>query len=154
MRNACVLIVFFLCVFAQWCPADEHSLIRLYTPTDTTEHTDFPAALTKANKSPQAKMELLGDVRFAGGAKTQTVKTNLLLDLNGFSFGDTLLSTSLLSLGTDTLGLHITSSRPGGRLLVTRPDYNGRIYAVSVSKGSLTIDSIAIEAENISDAFA
>ena len=151
MRNTYLHIVLLLCFFAQWCFADELSLIRLYTPADTTEYTDFPTALTKANKSPQAKMVLLGDVRFAGGAKTQTLKTNLFLDLNGYSFGDTLLNTSLLSLGIDTLGLHITSSRPGGRLWVTRPNYNGRIYAVSVNKGQLTIDSITIEAENLSD---
>lgn len=151
MRNTYLHIVLLLFFFTQWCFADELSLIRLYTPADTTEYTDFPTALTKANKSPQAKMVLLGDVRFAGGAKTQTLKTNLFLDLNGYSFGDTLLNTSLLSLGIDTLGLHITSSRPGGRLWVTRPNYNGRIYAVSVNKGQLTIDSITIEAENLCD---
>ena len=151
MRNTYILIAVFLCIFAQWCIADEPSLVRLYTPTDTAEYTDFPTALTQANKSAQARMVLLGDVRFPGGAKTQTIRTNLFLDLNGYSLGDTLQNNSLLSLGIDTLSLHITSSRPGGRLWVTRPNFNGRIYAVSANRGQVTIDSIYIEAENLCD---
>ena len=151
MRNTYILIAVLLCIFAPWCIADELSPVRLYTPTDTADYTDFPTALTQANKSAQARMVLLGDVRFPGGAKTQTIRTNLFLDLNGYSFGDTLQNNSLLSLGIDTLSLHITSSRPGGRLWVTRPNFNGRIYAVSANRGQVTIDSIYIEAENLCD---
>ena len=151
MRNTYILISVLLCIFAPWCIADELSLVRLYTPTDTADYTDFPTALTQANKSAQARMVLLGDVRFPGGARTQTIRTNLFLDLNGYSFGDTLQNNSLLSLGIDTLSLHITSSRPGGRLWVTRPNLNGRIYAVSANRGQVTIDSIYIEAENLCD---
>ena len=151
MRNTYILIAVFLCIFAQRGIADEASLVRLYTPTDTTDYTDFPTALTQANKSTEARMVLLGDLRFPGGAKTQTVKTNLFLDLNGYSFGDTLQNTSLLSLSIDTFSLHITSSRPGGRLWVTRPNFNGRIYAVSANRGQVTINSITIEADNPCD---
>ncbi len=101
----------------------------------------------KANKYPRASMVLLGDVSFGGKAASQAVKTNLTIDLNGYTIGDTLGSTSLFSLAVDTLTLHITSSRPGGRIAVNR-DYNGRIYAVSCSKGQLILDHITVEARN------
>ena len=130
----------------------EEPLIQLCIGTDstgidTTYYTSFPSALKKANKYPQASMVLLGDVRFDGKAASQAVKTNLTIDLNGYTIGDTLSSTSLFSLAIDTLTLHITSSRPGGRIAINR-DYNGRIYAISCNKGRLILDHIAVEARN------
>ncbi len=117
------------------------------TGIDTTYYASFPDALKKINKLPQASMVLLGDVGFEGKAKSQAIKTNLTIDLNGYTLGDMLSGTSLLSLGVDTLMLHITSSRPGGRIAVTRA-YNGRIYAISCSKGKLILDHITVDARN------
>ena len=117
------------------------------TGIDTTYYSSFPDALKKINKLPQASMILLGDVGFEGQAKSQAIKTNLTIDLNGYTLGDTLSGTSLLSLNADTLMLHVTSSRSGGRIAITR-DYNGRIYAISCSKGQLVLDHITIEARN------
>ena len=132
--------------------AAEEPLIMLFTGTeganvDTSYYTSFPDALKIANKSPQATMVLFGDVGFGGKAGWQTVRTNLTIDLNGYTLGDTLTTTALLSLATDTLTLHITSSRPGGRIAVNR-NYNGRINAISCSKGQLILDHITIEARN------
>lgn len=132
--------------------AEEEPLIMMYTGTDstgidTTYYTSFPDALKVANKSPHATMVLLSDVRFEGKATSQVVRTNLTIDLNGYTLGDTLVSTSLISLGVDTLTLHVFSSRPGGRIAVSR-DFNGRIYAISCNKGRLLLDHIAIEARN------
>lgn len=117
------------------------------TGIDTTYYTTFPSALKKANKYPQASMVLLDDVRFGGKAGSQAIKTNLTIDLNGYTIGDTLSSTSLFSLAIDTLTLHITSSRPGGQIAVNRA-YNGRIYAISCSKGQLLLDHVTIHARN------
>lgn len=129
----------------------EDSIVMLLTPDstgiDTTYYTTFPSALKKANKYPQASMVLLDDVRFGGKAGSQAVKTNLTIDLNGYTIGDTLSSTSLFSLAIDTLTLHITSSRPGGQIEVNRA-YNGRIYAISCSKGQLLLDHVTIHARN------
>ena len=95
-------------------------------------------------------MLLLGDVRFDGKAAVQTVKTNLTIDLNGYTMGDTLTGTSLLSLNIDSLHLHVSSSRPGGCIWCTRP-YDGRIYAVQCSKGQLSLDHVTVETTNTSD---
>ncbi len=81
---------------------------------------------------------------------TQYLRTNLTLDLNGYSIGDTLTGTSLLSLSADSLYLHIFSSRTGGRIWCTRT-YDGCIYAVPCYKGQLTLDHVQIEVSNTSD---
>ena len=147
-----MLVVLWMSFLGTAVFAAEEPLIMLFIGTeganvDTTYYTSFPDALKIANKSPQASMVLLGDVGFGGKAASQAVKTNLTIDLNGYTIGDTLKSTSLFSLGVDTLTLHITSSRSGGRIAVNR-DYNGRIYAISCSKGQLFLDHITIEAHN------
>jgi len=134
--------------------AEETPSIRLCANGDTTYYSTFADALKIANKAPEAHMFLLGDVTFEGAARAQYIKTNLTIDLNGYAFGDTLCetpnTTTLLSLGVDTLTLHLTSSRPGGKLWVMRAA-NSRIYAVSASRGHLIVDSLAIEAVNTAD---
>lgn len=114
---------------------------------DSTYHSSFPDALRTANKVPRASMLLLNDVDFGGKAGSQSVKSNLTIDLNGYTLGDTLTSTSFLSLSVDTLTMRVTSSRPGGRIAVCRA-YNGRINAISCSKGKLVLDHITVEARN------
>jgi hypothetical protein len=122
----------------------------LVSDADTTYYETFPDALKVANKKPQAHMTLLDDVSFDGEARTQTVKTNLTLDLNGYSLGDSLSSDRLLSLAVDSLTLRILSSRPGGRIHVART-HNGTIYAVYCSRGTLDIDGITIEGSNLAE---
>ena len=122
----------------------------LVSDADTTYYDVFPDALKVANKQPQAHMKLLDDVSFDGAAATQTIKTNLTLDLNGYSLGDSLSSDRLLSLAVDSLTLRIFSSRPGGRIHVART-HDGTIYAIYCSKGTLNIDGITIEGSNVAD---
>lgn len=122
----------------------------LVSDADTTYYETFPDALKVANKQPQAHMKLLDDVSFDGAAATQTIKTNLTLDLNGYSLGDSLSSDRLLSLAVDSLTLRIFSSRPGGRIHVART-HDGTIYAIYCSKGTLNIDGITIEGSNVAD---
>lgn len=122
----------------------------LVSDADTTYYDAFPDALKVANKQPQAHMKLLDDVSFDGAAATQTIKTNLTLDLNGYSLGDSLSSDRLLSLAVDSLTLRIFSSRPGGRIHVART-HDGTIYAIYCSKGTLNIDGITIEGSNVAD---
>lgn len=122
----------------------------LVSDADTTYYDAFPDALKVANKKPQAHMTLLDDVSFDGAATTQTIKTNLTLDLNGYSLGDSLSSDRLLSLAVDSLTLRIFSSRPGGRIHVART-HDGTIYAIYCSKGTLNIDGITIEGSNVAD---
>lgn len=122
----------------------------LVSDADTTYYDAFPDALKVANKQPQAHMKLLDDVSFDGAAPTQTIKTNLTLDLNGYSLGDSLSSDRLLSLAVDSLTLRIFSSRPGGRIHVART-HDGTIYAIYCSKGTLNIDGITIEGSNVAD---
>jgi hypothetical protein len=146
---ACLQITLF-CLFSIVLSAEELPLIRLCAESDTAYYTSFATALFNANKQKSASMQLLGDVRFDGRAAVQTVKTNLTLDLNGYSLGDTLTGTSLLTLSIDTLRLHVFSSHPGGRIWCTRP-YNGRIYALQCTKGHLSLDHVTIETTNTSD---
>ena len=122
----------------------------LVSDADTTYYETFPDALKVANKQPQAHMKLLDDASFDGAAATQTIKTNLTLDLNGYSLGDSLSSDRLLSLAVDSLTLRIFSSRPGGRIHVART-HDGTIYAIYCSKGTLNIDGITIEGSNVAD---
>lgn len=122
----------------------------LVSDADTTYYDAFPDALKVANKQPQAHMKLLDDVFFDGAAATQTIKTNLTMDLNGYSLGDSLSSDRLLSLAVDSLTLRIFSSRPGGRIHVART-HDGTIYAIYCSKGTLNIDGITIEGSNVAD---
>ena len=131
--------------------AEDLQPIRLCIGNDTTYFATFKEALTKANKAPEATITLMDDVRFDGQATSLSVQTHLTVDLNGFSLGDTLSSSpgtqSLFYLNRDTVTLHITSSRPGGRIWVAR-DYNGSIYAISSNKGQIQADHITIDVHN------
>lgn len=147
MLNRLILWIGLLAVCAPLFGAES---IMLVSDADTTYYETFPDALKVANKKPQAHMTLLDDVSFDGEARTQTVKTNLTLDLNGYSLGDSLSSDRLLSLAVDSLTLRIFSSRPGGRIHVART-HNGTIYAVYCSRGTLDIDGITIEGSNIAE---
>ena len=147
MLNRLVLWIGLLAVCA---PIFGAELIMLVSDADTTYYDAFPDALKVANKKPQAHMTLLDDVSFDGAAATQTIKTNLTLDLNGYSLGDSLSSDRLLSLAVDSLTLRIFSSRPGGRIHVART-HDGTIYAIYCSKGTLNIDGITIEGSNVAD---
>lgn len=147
MLNRLVLWVGLLAVCAPIFGAES---IMLVSDADTTYYDAFPDALKVANKQPQAHMKLLDDVSFDGAAATQTIKTNLTLDLNGYSLGDSLSSDRLLSLAVDSLTLRIFSSRPGGRIHVART-HDGTIYAIYCSKGTLNIDGITIEGSNVAD---
>ena len=124
--------------------------IMLISESDTTYYDAFPDALKAANKKPSAHMTLLDNVSFDGGAATQTIKTNLTLDLNGYSIGDSLTSDRLFSLTIDSLTLRIFSSRPGGRIHVAR-QYNGNIHAIYCARGTLDIDGITIEGSNVAE---
>ena len=147
MLNRLVLWIGLLAVCAPIFGAES---IMLVSDADTTYYDAFPDALKVANKQPQAHMTLLDDVSFDGAAATQTIKTNLTLDLNGYSLGDSLSSDRLLSLAVDSLTLRIFSSRPGGRIHVART-HDGTIYAIYCSKGTLNIDGITIEGSNVAD---
>ena len=147
MLNRLVLWIGLLAVCAPIFGAES---IMLVSDADTTYYDAFPDALKVANKKPQAHMTLLDDVSFDGAAATQTIKTNLTLDLNGYSLGDSLSSDRLLSLAVDSLTLRIFSSRPGGRIHVART-HDGTIYAIYCSKGTLNIDGITIEGSNVAD---
>lgn len=150
MRLLTYLQICFFCLFPLSLMAEEEFLVRLCAESDTSYYTSFKTALSQANKLDSATLQLLGDVRFDGQASAQSVKTNLTLDLNGYSMGDTLTGTSLLSLAVDTLHLHVFSSRPGGCLWCTR-SHDGRINAVQCTKGQLTLDHLTIEVTNTSD---
>lgn len=147
MLNRLILWIGLLAVCAPLFGAES---IMLVSDADTTYYETFPDALKVANKKPQAHMTLLDDVSFDGEARTQTVKTNLTLDLNGYSLGDSLASYRLLSMTIDSLTLRIFSSRPGGRIHVART-HNGTIYAVYCSRGTLDIDGITIEGSNLAE---
>ena len=147
MLNRLVLWIGLLAVCAPIFGAES---IMLVSDADTTYYDAFPDALKVANKQPQAHMTLLDDVSFDGAAATQTIKTNLTLDLNGYSLGDSLSSDRLLSLAVDSLTLRIFSSRPGGRIHAART-HDGTIYAIYCSKGTLNIDGITIEGSNVAD---
>lgn len=147
MLNRLVLWIGLLAVCAPIFGAES---IMLVSDADTTYYETFPDALKVANKQPQAHMKLLDDASFDGAAATQTIKTNLTLDLNGYSLGDSLSSDRLLSLAVDSLTLRIFSSRPGGRIHVART-HDGTIYAIYCSKGTLNIDGITIEGSNVAD---
>ncbi|MBR4564696.1 MAG: hypothetical protein IKO26_09625 [Paludibacteraceae bacterium] len=138
--------VMLMCTSTLVC-AEDVPLIALFTETDTTYYADFVSALKEANKREKATMQLWDDVRFGGPAAAQTVKTNLCIDLNGYSLGDTLSGTSLLTLNTDTLTLRVTSSRPGGRIWAARA-YNGKFSVLNITKGTLETSHVLIEAHN------
>ena len=123
------------------------AVIAVFTPQDTTYYDSFPDALKESNKNNNAQMYLLDNVDFEGSAAAQTIKKNLTIDLNGYSLGATLSGTSLLSVNNDTVSLTITSSRPGGKIWAVR-NYNGKISAISISKGSLSISHVDIEVQN------
>lgn len=151
MRGRYSWYIIWLCLFPIGMMAEEHYVARLDLPDTSLYYKTFASALSKANKDKRdAVIQLLDDVGFDGKAAAQAVKTNLTIDLNGYSMGDTLTGTYLISLGIDSLYLHIFSSRPGGRIWCTRP-YNGRINAVQCTKGRLSLDHVTIDATNTSD---
>ena len=141
-------LVLLLMLFSSLCVYANDSLVILYTEADTTYYSTFQDALKKAKKNPGARIQLCGDVHFDGAATAQSVNTVMTIDLNGYTLGDTLSSTHLLGVSNDTAKLTVTSSRPGGRIVAMRA-YDGRIYAVNVSKGRLVIDKVRIEAYNL-----
>lgn len=122
----------------------------LVSETDTAYYETFPDALKKANKQPSARLTLLDDVSFEGKAAVQTIKTNLSIDLNGYTLGDSLTSDRLFSLAIDSLTLRIFSSRPNGRIRMAAKR-NGSIYAVYCTKGRLEIEDITIEGSNTAE---
>ena len=124
--------------------------IMLVSETDTAYYETFPDALKKANKQPSARLTLLDDVSFEGKAAVQTIKTNLSIDLNGYTLGDSLTSDRLFSLAIDSLTLRIFSSRPNGRIRMAAKR-NGSIYAVYCTKGRLEIEDITIEGSNTAE---
>ena len=89
----------------------------LVSETDTAYYETFPDALKEANKQPSARLTLLDDVSFEGKAAVQTIKTNLSIDLNGYTLGDSLTSDRLFSLAINSLTLRIFSSRPNATAL-------------------------------------
>lgn len=122
----------------------------LVSETDTAYYETFPDALKEANKQPSARLTLLDDVSFEGKAAVQTIKTNLSIDLNGYTLGDSLTSDRLFSLAIDSLTLRIFSSRPDGRIRMAAKR-NGSIYAVYCTKGRLEIEDITIEGSNTAE---
>jgi hypothetical protein len=122
----------------------------LVSETDTAYYETFPDALKKANKQPSARLTLLDDVSFEGKAAVQTIMTNLSIDLNGYTLGDSLTSDRLFSLAIDSLTLRIFSSRPDGRIRMAAKR-NGSIYAVYCTKGRLEIEDITIEGSNTAE---
>ena len=122
----------------------------LVSETDTAYYETFPDALKEANKQPSARLTLLDDVSFEGKAAVQTIKTNLSIDLNGYTLGDSLTSDRLFSLAIDSLTLRIFSSRPNGRIRMAAKR-NGSIYAVYCTKGRLEIEDITIEGSNTAE---
>lgn len=124
--------------------------IMLVSETDTAYYETFPDALKKANKQPSARLTLLDDVSFEGKAAVQTIMTNLSIDLNGYTLGDSLTSDRLFSLAIDSLTLRIFSSRPNGRIRMAAKR-NGSIYAVYCTKGRLEIEDITIEGSNTAE---
>ena len=146
---AIFLIVFWTAGVGRYVCAQD-SLIALITDADTTYYAHFPDALKKVNKLDSSTIVFLGDLDLGDAAKAQAIRKNLTIDLNGYSFGDTLLGAALLSLAVDTVRLTITSSRAGGRLWAMR-DYDGKISAVSVSKGSLEMHNISIDVHNTAE---
>lgn len=122
--------------------------LRLQTETEEAYYADFATALKDANKAPAATLTLLQDVTFGGQAPAQNVRTNLTIDLNGYTLGDTLSGTTLLTLNADTLTLSIVSSKQGGKLRAVR-DFNGKIYLISAYRGSVVLDGITVEARNL-----
>lgn len=119
----------------------------LVSETDTAYYETFPDALKEANKQPSARLTLLDDVSFEGKAAVQTIMTNLSIDLNGYTLGDSLTSDRLFSLAIDSLTLRIFSSRPNGRIRMAAKR-NGSIYTVYCTKGRLEIEDITIEGSN------
>lgn len=119
----------------------------LVSETDTAYYETFPDALKEANKQPSARLTLLDDVSFEGKVAVQTIRTNLSIDLNGYTLGDSLTSDRLFSLAIDSLTLRIFSSRPNGRIRMAAKR-NGSIYAVYCTKGRLEIEDITIEGSN------
>ena len=124
--------------------------IMLVSETDTAYYETFPDALKEANKLPSARLTLLDDVSFEGKAAVQTIMTNLSIDLNGYTLGDSLTSDRLFSLAIDSLTLRIFSSRPNGRIRMAAKR-NGSIYAVYCTKGRLEIEDITIEGSNTAE---
>ena len=122
----------------------------LVSETDTAYYETFPDALKEANKLPSARLTLLDDVSFEGKAAVQTIMTNLSIDLNGYTLGDSLTSDRLFSLAIDSLTLRIFSSRPNGRIRMAAKR-NGSIYAVYCTKGRLEIEDITIEGSNTAE---
>lgn len=122
----------------------------LVSETDTAYYETFPDALKEANKQPSARLTLLDDVSFEGKAAVQTIMTNLSIDLNGYTLGDSLTSDRLFSLAIDSLTLRIFSSRPNGRIRMAAKR-NGSIYAVYCTKGRLEIEDITIEGSNTAE---
>lgn len=122
----------------------------LVSETDTAYYETFPHALKEANKQPSARLTLLDDVSFEGKAAVQTIKTNLSIDLNGYTLGDSLTSDRLFSLAIDSLTLRIFSSRPNGRIRMAAKR-NGSIYAIYCTKGRLEIEDITIEGSNTAE---
>lgn len=124
--------------------------IMLVNESDTAYYETFPDALKEANKLPSARLTLLDDVSFEGKAAVQTIKTNLSIDLNGYTLGDSLSSDRLFNLAIDSLTLRIFSSRPNGRIRMAA-QRNGSIYAVYCTKGRLEIEDITIEGSNTAE---
>ena len=122
----------------------------LVSETDTAYYETFPDALKEANKQPSVRLTLLDDVSFEGKAAVQTIMTNLSIDLNGYTLGDSLTSDRLFSLAIDSLTLRIFSSRPNGRIRMAAKR-NGSIYAVYCTKGRLEIEDITIEGSNTAE---
>jgi len=137
-----VIVLFFFSLSAY-----SQGKIGLYAGSDTTYYPDLASALKEANKQSGSVMQLLDDVGMSGLAVSQTIKSSMTIDLNGFCLGDTLSGSTLLSVKADSVVLTVTSSREGGRIHVTG-EYNGKISAIYVSGGSLELSHVTIEAEN------
>ena len=151
MRHTHLLTILF-CLFSQFLWASQPEPLRLIIGEDTTYCATISNAIGLANKADSASITLLDDVIVNNGAATTiNVLSNITLDLNGYSLGDTLANksngTSLFYINRDTITFTITSSRPGGRLWSAR-DYNGTIYILSCNRGTVVLEHLTMEVHN------
>ena len=114
---------------------------------ETTEYATWAEGLEAANASEGNTLKLLKDVDLGTITATQTISKSMTLDVNGKVLSATVTNaTSILTVSTTGV-VTIKDSKSGG-MVSTTGSYNGTIYGVKLTKGTLTHIGGTIYAEN------
>lgn len=129
-----------LSITAQWTPA-----VASVTSGGTTYYATLSEAITAAHGMSNATVTMLQDATTT--SQIELTKT-MTIDLNGKTVSSTLASaTGVFKINASGNTVTITDSGTGGKIDHTA-NYNGKLYGIWLTKGSLKIERGTIYAEN------